>query len=117
MALNCKGDVRAFFSLDEFSFPQHALAFCLCVVFKTPRFITGNDPINISALCEADIVSGQLSIFEAIFLIPKSSIIICHTVSLFVFHSCLIEYPSDMLWPFRELYLVYWVSMTNIYGF
>jgi hypothetical protein len=32
-------------------FPVHALAFCFRVVLKAPRVITGNGPINISALC------------------------------------------------------------------
>jgi hypothetical protein len=35
---------------------------------------------------ETDVVSGHLSRFAANFLIPKFSLIICHTVSLFIFN-------------------------------
>jgi hypothetical protein len=55
---------------------------------------------NISALCKikckADVVSGHLSktqgtMFGEIFLIPKCSVIICRTVSLFIFSSSAIS--------------------------
>jgi len=78
--------------------------FCFRVILKTPRFITGND---ISALrkrsdemrsrcCFWSCVKIPGTIFAEIFLTPKSSFTICHTVSLFVFNSSAITLTPNL---------------------
>jgi len=75
MVLTCDRDVCAFFRPKWIlCFPLHALPFCFGLVWRTPRFVTGNASYQTSLTwvkdqmkCEADI-SGHVSRSEAPFL-------------------------------------------------
>jgi hypothetical protein len=102
MVSNWERDMRAFFSRAELlCFPLLALAFCFWALLKTPCFIAGNDPTkkmrwNMKPTFFMVICQDWGTIFAENFLIPKSSVIICRILSLFIFSSSLITLTPNL---------------------
>jgi hypothetical protein len=111
LVLNCEQDLRAFHGRGE-------LYVFHCMLW---RFVSGSywkhhvsslvmTLSNISALCKrSDEVWRGCCFWSSvvIFLIPKSSVIICHTVSLFIFNSSAINLTPDLQSEHTGLYSVH----------
>jgi len=112
MVLTCDQDMRAFFGRGEFCVFHWMLCHFISSLYWKDHV---SSPVmtlsNISALCKRSdemwswrcfwsCVKIQGTSFVEIFLIPKSSCTICHTVPLFIFKSSVITLTPN-LWSER----------------
>lgn len=118
--VNCKWDLSAFSLAEVDCFPLHALTSYFQAILKTPHFITGTDPVKQLCIiqkmrhfwwnkCFCSAVKIQGTIFEQIFLIPKSSIRISCTVSRIIF-SAVINHTHLFFCVFGCLLLISWCT-------